>query len=57
MDKTELRTKALELTLNNGSYPNIDAALDAAEKIYSFLIKDGVDEDGGWSHQHKVKWD
>lgn len=56
MDKQELRFQSLKIAMDLKITTEVDNLIEIAEKIYSYLIKDGVDDkesdDGGWSHLH-----
>lgn len=54
MDKQELRFQSLKIAMDLKITTEVDNLIEIAEKIYSYLIKDGVDykesNDGGWAH-------
>lgn len=54
MNEQELRFQSLRMAMDLRTTAEVDDLIELAEKIYSYLIKDGVDnkdsDDGGWSH-------
>lgn len=59
MDKQELRFQSLKIAMDLKITTEVDNIIEIAEKIYSYLTKDGVDSEsddaGGWSHQSSRK--
>ena len=43
MENQELKLTALQIALDRGGNSNIDEVLESAEKIYSYLVEEGVD--------------
>lgn len=54
MNEQELRFQSLKMAMDLRTTAELDEIIELAEKIYSYLIKDGVDDtksdDGGWAH-------
>lgn len=59
MSKQKLRIISLDKALEYDNTSDINNIIEVAEKIYSYLTKDGVDSEsddaGGWSHQSSRK--